>query len=126
MEPYLVPEIRAHDGDVVFGKTAYQFMLKVIARSCNCIPVTFLVRAAALLDRFLEPIIKIFVLAAFGNLSLIIELHFVDKQARKTLGFLVSFLIVERKTCYGRSFLFRRCCFDYRRQFFHRDHFRDG
>jgi len=53
MEPYLMPEIRSHDGDVVFCETSHQFMLKVIAGGRNRVPITFLVRAAAFFNRFL-------------------------------------------------------------------------
>ena len=94
MEPYLMPEIRAHDGDVVFGETSYQFMLKVIAGSRNCIPVTLLVRAAAFLNRFFQTIVKIFVFPAFRDLRLIIKFDFVHQQAREALRFAMYVLVL--------------------------------
>ena len=68
-------------------------MLKVIPRSCNRIPVTLLVRAPALIDRVLQSVIKIFILPAFANLSLIIKLDLIDQQARKPLRLALDLLI---------------------------------
>ena len=78
-------------------------MLKVIAGSCNRVPVTLLVHGAAFLDRFFQTVVEVFVLAAFGDLGLIIEFDLVDQQAGKALGLAVDFLIV------GRNRGSRRC-----------------
>ena len=71
-------------------------MLKVIAGSCNRVPVTFLVRRAALLDRFFQTVVEILVFPAFRDLGLIIEFDLVDQQAGKTLGLAVNVLILGR------------------------------
>src|SRR6202795_3101999 len=96
LKPYLLPEVGTHDGKIVFCETSYYFILKVIAGSCNRLPVSFLVRRTAFLDRFFQTVVKIFVLPAFRDLCLIIEFNFVDEQARKTLGLAVSVLILGR------------------------------
>src|SRR5208283_5954265 len=77
-QTYLLPKVGTHDGKVVFCETSYYFMLKVIAGSCNRVPVTFLVRRTTLLDRFFQTAVEIFVLAAFGDLCLIVEFDLVD------------------------------------------------
>src|ERR1019366_8616562 len=51
LKPYLLPKVGTHDGNIVFCKTSYYFMLKVIAGSGNRVPVTLLVRGTAFLDR---------------------------------------------------------------------------
>jgi hypothetical protein len=50
LKPCLLPEVAAHDGEVVFCETSYYFMLKVIGGSSNGGPVTFLVRRTAFFD----------------------------------------------------------------------------
>jgi len=81
-----MPEIRSHDGDIVFCETSYQFMLKVIAGGRNRVSVTFLVRAAAFFNRFLQTIINVFVLPAFRDLRLIVELDLIHQQTSEALG----------------------------------------
>src|SRR5216684_3924263 len=86
LKPYLLPKVGTHDGKIVFCETSYYFMLKVIAGSCNGVPVTLLVRPTAFLDRFFQTVVEIFVFPAFRDLCLIIEFDLVDQQASKTLG----------------------------------------
>ena len=71
-------------------------MLKVIGGSCNGVPVTFLVRPTAFLDRFFQTVVEIFVFPAFRDLCLIIEFDLVDQQVGKTLGFAVNVLMLGR------------------------------
>ncbi len=71
-------------------------MLKVIAGSCNRVPVTLLVRGTAFLDRIFQTVVEILMFPAFGDLGLIIEFDFVDQQAGKTLRLAMDFLIVRR------------------------------
>src|SRR5216683_3793263 len=94
LKPYLLPEVGTHDGKIVFCETSYDFILKVIAGSCNRLPVSFLVRRTAFLDRFFQTVVKIFVFPAFRDLGLIIEFDFVHQQARETLGLAVNVLIL--------------------------------
>jgi len=81
----LVAEICAHDGDVIFGQTAQQFVLKVIRAGGYGTSVALLKRAATLVDVFLQTIIQVFVTPPFSNLGLIVELDFIDQQAREPL-----------------------------------------
>src|ERR1035437_2764530 len=90
LKPYLLPKVGTHDGKIVFCETSYYFMLKVIAGSCNRVPVTLLVRPTAFLDRFFQTVVQIFVFPAFRDLCLIIEFDLVDQQVGKTLGFAVN------------------------------------
>ena len=69
-------------------------MLKVIARSCNRVPVTLLVRAAAFLDVSCQAFTKIFVFPSLNNLSLIIELYLIDQQTGKAPRPIVDILIL--------------------------------
>src|SRR6202158_6452950 len=94
LKPYLVPEVRTHDGRIVFCETSYDLILKVIARCCNRFPVAFLVRRTTFLDRFFQAVVEIFVFPAFRYLCLIIEFDLVDQQASKTLGLAVN--VVDR------------------------------
>jgi len=55
-------------------------MLKVIAGSRNRIAVTLMVRAAAFFDRLFQPIIEVFVLAAFGNFRLVIKFDLITSS----------------------------------------------
>src|SRR5271157_4461983 len=96
LKPYLVPEVGTHDRKVVFCETSYYFMLKVIGGSCNGVPVTFLVRPTAFLDRFFQSVVEILILPAFRSLGLSIEFDLVDQQAGKTLGLAMNFLILGR------------------------------
>src|SRR5208337_5626451 len=96
LKPYLVPKIGTHDRKIVFCETSYYFMLKVIAGSCRRVPVTFLVRGTAFLNRFFQSIVEIFVFPAFRNLGLIVEFDLVNQQPSKPLCFVVNFLIVRR------------------------------
>src|SRR3981081_2444564 len=97
LKPYLVPEVRTHNGRIVFCETSYNLILKVIARCCNRLPVAFLVRRTAFLDRFLQAVVKIFVFPAFRDLCLIIKLDLIDQQASETLGLAVNVLILGRE-----------------------------
>src|SRR5260370_12021699 len=96
LKPYLLPKVGTHDGKIVFCETSYYFMLKVIAGSGNRVPVTFLVRGTAFLDRLFQAVVEILVLPAFGNLRLIIEFDLVDQEAGKTLCLAMNFLILGR------------------------------
>src|SRR5260370_17023078 len=107
LKPYLVQKVGTDDGKIVFCETSYYFMLKVIAGSCNGVPVTLLVRATAFLDRFFQTVVEIFVFPAFRDLCLIIEFDLVDQQASKTLGLAVNVLILERDR--GNRRRVRRC-----------------
>ena len=69
-------------------------MLKVIARSCNRVPVTVLVRGTAFLDLILQAFAQIFALPPLGNLGLIIKLYLIDQQAGKAARLFVDLLIV--------------------------------
>src|SRR5258708_27526483 len=101
-KPYLVSEVRTHDGRIVCGETSYDLILKVSARCCNRLPVPFLVRRTALLDRFFQAVVEIFVFPAFRDLCLIIELDLINQKARKTLGLAVNVLILGRERRRGR------------------------
>ena len=74
-----MPEIRSHDGDVVFCETSHKFMLKVIAGGRNRVAVTLLERSAAFFDRLFLQIIEVFVLPAFGNFRLVIKFDLIHK-----------------------------------------------
>src|SRR5260221_5658347 len=104
LKPYLVSEVRTHDGRIVFGETSYDLILKVIARCCNRLPVPFLVRRTALLDRFFQAVVEIFVFPALRDLCLIIELDLINLKERKTLGLPVNVLILGRESRNGRRF----------------------
>src|SRR5258708_40250502 len=104
LKPYLVSEVRTHDGRIVFGETSYDLILKVIARCCNRLPVPFLVRRTALLDRFFQAVVEIFVFPAFRDLCLIIELDLMNQKARKTLGLAVNVLLLGPERTRGRLF----------------------
>src|SRR6185369_8574474 len=62
----LSPKIGAHDGNIIFGEAADDLIVEVISTGGGCVAVTFLVRPPAFFDVFLEPVVEIFVLAAFG------------------------------------------------------------
>src|SRR5467141_4753320 len=96
LKPYLLPEVGTHDRKIVFCETSYYFILKVIAGSCNRLPVTFLVRRTAFLDRFFQTVVQIFVFPPFRDLGLIIEFDLVDQQASETQGLAVNVLILWR------------------------------
>src|SRR5580658_3056159 len=80
LKPYLLPKVGTHDGEIFFSETSYDFILKVIARCRNRVPVPFLVRPPAFLDRFFQTVVKIFVFPALGDFRLIIEFDLVDQQ----------------------------------------------
>ena len=81
LKPLPTVKVRTHNRQIVFSRASYYFILKVVSGSCNCAPVTFLVRCPALVDDFLEAIIDVFILAAFCDFGLIVELDLVDKKA---------------------------------------------
>lgn len=106
--PNLVPKVGTHNREIVFCETSYYFMLKVVGGSGRCVPVTLLVRRAALLDGLFQTVVEIFLFAALGNFGLIVEFDLVDQQARKALGLAMHFLILGRDsgTCrnlWGRA-----------------------
>lgn len=69
-------------------------MLEVIARSCNRVPVTLLVRAPAFLNLIFQAFAQIFVFPSLNNLSLIIELYLIDQQTGKAPRPIVDILIL--------------------------------
>ena len=97
IKPYLLPKVGTHDRQIVFRETSYYFILKVIPGGCNSAAVTLLVRAAALINHFFQTIVKVLVLAAFGDLCLIIKLDFIDQKAGKSLSLAMNVLILRRK-----------------------------
>src|SRR5271163_5022953 len=96
LKPYLLPKVGTHERPVVFCETSYDFIVKVIAGSCNRAAVTFLVRRLAFLDHFLEAVVEVLVFPPFRHLGLVVEFNFVDQQAGKTLRLAVQVLILGR------------------------------
>src|SRR5207247_2564016 len=68
----LSPKIGAHNGTVVFGQAAYQFVIEIIAARGRSIAITLPVSRTALLDVVLQAVIYIFVLASFGDFGLVV------------------------------------------------------
>src|SRR5271163_4709841 len=93
-------------------------MLKVVGGSGNGVPVTFLVRGPALLDRFFKTVVEIFVLSAFRDLGLVVEFDLVDQEAGETLRLAVNVLIFRRHGSRRRSLWYRvDLSMDYRLRF---------
>src|SRR2546425_977590 len=65
-------EAGAHNGTVVFGQAAYQFVIEIIAACGRSIAITLPVGRTALLDVVLQAVIYIFVLASFGDFGLVV------------------------------------------------------
>src|SRR5437667_4074293 len=68
----LSPKIGAHNGTVVFGQAAYQFVIEIIAARGRSIAITLPVSRTALLDVILQAVIDVFVLASFGDFDLVV------------------------------------------------------
>src|SRR5436189_275648 len=62
----LSPKIGAHDGTVVFGQAAYQFVIEIIAARGRSIAITLPLGRPALLDVILQAVIHLFVLPSFA------------------------------------------------------------
>src|SRR5258706_5718073 len=73
----LAVKIRTHDGNVIFGQTAQQFIMKIFAAGSCRVAVTLLKSAAALVDIFFEAVVQIFVAASLRNFGLGVELYFI-------------------------------------------------
>src|SRR5712691_3624266 len=86
----LSPKIGAHNGTVVFGQAAYQFVIEVIAARGRSIAITLPIGRTALLDVVLQAVIYIFVFASLGDFGLIVQLDFIHQQAGKTLCLAVN------------------------------------
>src|SRR5258708_25044285 len=78
-------ENRTHDRDVVCSQAAQNFLLKIVCAGCRRVAVSLLVCRAAFLNVVLHSIVKIFVLASFGDLGLVVQFDFIDQQAGETL-----------------------------------------
>src|SRR5437764_5609336 len=86
----LSPKIGAHNGTVVFGQAAYQFVIEVIAARGRSIAITLPIGRTALLDVVLQAVIDIFVLASLGDFGLVVQLDFIHQQDGKTLCLAVN------------------------------------
>src|SRR5689334_304341 len=91
------PKIGAHDGTIILSQAANQFLAKVVGAGGCGIAVPLLESAAALLDVFLQPVVEIFVLAAFGDFYLIVQLDFIDQQPGEALCLAVDVGIFGRE-----------------------------
>src|SRR6059058_6527150 len=76
----LSPKIGAHNGTVVFGQAAYQFVIEIIAARGRSIAITLPVSRTALLDVILQAVIDVFVLASFGDFGLVVQLDFIHQD----------------------------------------------
>src|SRR6266550_2081419 len=124
----LSPKIGAHNGTVVFGQAAYQFVIEVIAARGRSIAITLPIGRTALLDVVLQAVIYIFVFASLGDFGLVVQLDFIHQQAGKTLCLAVNVRLFERhlrKRVCGRRGSGRRC-YAYRFGFCNRSRFLGG
>src|SRR5207302_184221 len=76
----LSPKIGAHNGTVVFGQAAYQFVIEIIAARGRSIAITLPVSRTALLDVILQAVIDVFVLASLGDFGLVVQLSRPEHQ----------------------------------------------
>jgi hypothetical protein len=71
-EHELTVKIGAKKRDVILSQAADQFAAKVVRDRCYSVAVALVVGRTALVDVFFEPIVQIFVLAAFGDFGLVV------------------------------------------------------
>src|SRR4051812_9765392 len=95
----LLAKVRAHHREIVLSQAADDFLLKIVTAGGHGVAVSLLERAAALLDIFLQPIVKILVPSSLRNLGLVVELDFVHKQAGEALCLAVGVCVLSRESC---------------------------
>src|SRR5260370_31286551 len=83
------------------GSTANNLLMELVCGARQRVAIAFVVRSATFFDIFFQAVVQVFVIAAFGNLGLIVELDIVHEEAGEALRLAMNFAV-----CPGGRF----CC----------------